>query len=260
MYVYKYSHFGNHISNYAESAHASLKHSLGTSSGKLMTVTLKVKKWYQELVDDRKCRLMTECLGESTEVVFDKVNGARLNNIRQKISCFAMYKIKLELSKSIISEKFIKECKCLLYYNYLLPYYYTLATFNTIPISLIPRCWRKDYLEGEDNTYNNHLTINNAEPVPANITKITTILPQFDYDLKLVHEGFHITHSKQKQIDIHNLIKNILEKITKQELEDLNSPTIVKAIKGQPKNTKRKMIALEHCIETKKEKDTKKLK
>ncbi|OAD74845.1 hypothetical protein PHYBLDRAFT_167188 [Phycomyces blakesleeanus NRRL 1555(-)] len=214
MYVYKYSHFGNRISNYAESARASLKHSLGTSSSKLMTVTLKI--------DDCKCRLMTECLGESTEVVFDKVNGARLNDIRQKISCFAMYKIKLELSKSIIPEKLTKE---------------------------------KDYLEGED-----HLTINNAEPVPANIAKITTISPQFEYDLELVHEGFHSTHSKQEQIDIHNLVKNILEKMTKQKLEDLNGPTIVEAIKGQPKNTKHKMIALEHCIEAEKEKDTKKLK
>ncbi|OAD65674.1 hypothetical protein PHYBLDRAFT_175852 [Phycomyces blakesleeanus NRRL 1555(-)] len=167
MYVYKYSHFGNRTSNRAESAHASLKHSLGTSSGKLMTVTLKVKKWYQELVDDRKCRLMTECLGESTEVVFDKVNGARLNDIY-------------------------------------------------------------------------HLTINNAEPVSANIAKITTISPQFDHDLELVHEGFHSTHSKQEQIDIHNLVKNILEKMTKQKLEDLNGPTIVEAIKGQPKNTKPK--------------------
>ncbi|OAD71617.1 hypothetical protein PHYBLDRAFT_70051 [Phycomyces blakesleeanus NRRL 1555(-)] len=71
MYVYKYPHFGNRTSNCAESAHASLKHSLGTSSGKLMTVTLKVKKWYQKLVDDCKCRLMTECLEESTEVVFE---------------------------------------------------------------------------------------------------------------------------------------------------------------------------------------------
>ncbi|OAD65225.1 hypothetical protein PHYBLDRAFT_175404 [Phycomyces blakesleeanus NRRL 1555(-)] len=255
MYVYKYPHFGNRTSNRAESAHASLKHSLGTSSDKLMTVTLKVKKWYQELVDDRKCRLMTECLGESTEVVFDKVNGVRLNDIRQKISRFAMDKIKLELSKSIIPEKLTKECKCLLHYNYLLPCYYTLATFNTIPISLIPRRWRKDYLEGED-----HLTINNAEPVPANIAKITTISPQFDYDLELVHEGFHSTHSKQEQIDIHNLVKNILEKTTKQKLEDLNGPTIVEDIKGRPKNTKREMIALQHCIEAEKEKDTKKLK
>ncbi|OAD80081.1 hypothetical protein PHYBLDRAFT_163130 [Phycomyces blakesleeanus NRRL 1555(-)] len=207
MYVYKYPHFGNHTSNRAESAHASLKHSLGTSSGKLMTVTLKV--------DDSA----------------------------------------LQWTKLIIPEKLTKECKCLLHYNYLLPCYHTLATFNTIPISLIPRRWRKDYLEGED-----HLTINNVEPVPANIAKITTISPQFDHDLELVHEGFHSTHSKQEQIDIHNLVKNILEKMTKQKLEDLNGPTIVEAIKGRPKNTKCKMIALKHCIEAEKEKDTKKIK
>ncbi|OAD66495.1 hypothetical protein PHYBLDRAFT_175043 [Phycomyces blakesleeanus NRRL 1555(-)] len=85
IYVYKYPHFGNRTSNRAESAHASLKHSLGTSSGKLNTVTLKVNKWYEELIAYHKHRLMVECLGESTTIVFDKTNAARLDDIRLKI-------------------------------------------------------------------------------------------------------------------------------------------------------------------------------
>ncbi|OAD76751.1 hypothetical protein PHYBLDRAFT_142260 [Phycomyces blakesleeanus NRRL 1555(-)] len=84
MYVYKHAHFGNCTSNHAESAHASLKHSLGTSLGKLKTVTLKVKKWYDKLVADRKHWLMVKSLGEGTKIVFDKVNAARLNDIRLK--------------------------------------------------------------------------------------------------------------------------------------------------------------------------------
>ncbi|OAD71775.1 hypothetical protein PHYBLDRAFT_72743 [Phycomyces blakesleeanus NRRL 1555(-)] len=44
-YVFKHPHFGNRTSNRAESSHASLKHALGTSSGKLKTVTMKVAKW-----------------------------------------------------------------------------------------------------------------------------------------------------------------------------------------------------------------------
>ncbi|OAD81166.1 hypothetical protein PHYBLDRAFT_161796 [Phycomyces blakesleeanus NRRL 1555(-)] len=203
------------------------------------------KQWNTVGVDCTR----VECLGESTEVVFYKVYRARLNDICQKISCFAIDKIKLELSKSIISEKLTKEYKCLLHYNYLLTCYHTLATFNTIPISLIPRCWRKDYLEGED-----HLTINNVESVPANIAKITTILPQFDYDFELVYEGFHSTHSKQEQIHIYNLVKNILEKMTKQKLEDLNDPTIVEAIKGRPKNTNFALFSRKQISSTQKQK------
>ncbi|OAD68481.1 hypothetical protein PHYBLDRAFT_173471 [Phycomyces blakesleeanus NRRL 1555(-)] len=91
------------------------------------------------LVDDHKCRLMTKYLEESTEVVFDKANTARLNDIRQKISCVTINKIKLELSKSIISEKLTKECKFLLRYKYLLQCYHTLTAFDIILICLIPR-------------------------------------------------------------------------------------------------------------------------
>ncbi|OAD75552.1 hypothetical protein PHYBLDRAFT_166788 [Phycomyces blakesleeanus NRRL 1555(-)] len=141
MYVYKHAHFGNRMSNRVESAHASLKHSFGTSPGKLKTVTLKVA--------DRKHRLMVESLGEETKIVFDKVNATRLNDVRLKVCRFAMDQIKLELSKSIIPKKLAKECKCLIQYNYLLPCYHTLAKFDTIPISCIPRRWRKNYLEEE---------------------------------------------------------------------------------------------------------------
>ncbi|OAD67112.1 hypothetical protein PHYBLDRAFT_151716 [Phycomyces blakesleeanus NRRL 1555(-)] len=90
MYVNKHIHFNNRTSNRADSACASLKHSLGTSSGKLKTVTLKVKKWYDELVANHKHRLMMESLGEGTKVVFNKVNAARLNDIRLKVCRFAM--------------------------------------------------------------------------------------------------------------------------------------------------------------------------
>ncbi|OAD76498.1 hypothetical protein PHYBLDRAFT_165024 [Phycomyces blakesleeanus NRRL 1555(-)] len=227
MYVYKHAHFGNRTSNRAESAHSSLKHSLGTSSGKLKAVTLKVKKWYDELVADRKHWLMVESLGEGTKIVFDKVNAARLNDIRLKVCRFAMDQIKLELSKSIISEKLAKECKCLIQYNYLLPY---------------------------------HLTIQNATPVPPNINNIKPITPEFNYALELICKHFANAQSEQEQINIYQLIEKTLKQIDAQKLENLKGPTVVEAIKGRPKNTKHKMIALEHCINTEKEKITKKIK
>ncbi|OAD73104.1 hypothetical protein PHYBLDRAFT_169358 [Phycomyces blakesleeanus NRRL 1555(-)] len=227
MYVYKHAHFSNRTSNRAESAHSSLKHSLGTSSGKLKTVTLKVKKWYDELVADHKHRLMVESLGEGTKIVFDKVNAARLNDIRLKVCRFAMDQIKLELSKSIIPKKLAKECKCLIQYNYLLPCYHTLAKFDTIPISCIPRCWRKNYLEGE-----NHLTIQNATPVPPNINNIKPITPEFNYALELICEHFANAQSEQEQINIYQLIEKTLKQIDAQKLENLKGPTVVEAIKG----------------------------
>ncbi|OAD75529.1 hypothetical protein PHYBLDRAFT_166766 [Phycomyces blakesleeanus NRRL 1555(-)] len=247
MYVYKHAHIGNRTSDRAESAHASLKHSLGTSSGKLKTVTLKVA--------DRKHWLMVESLGEGTKIVFDKVNATRLNDIRLKVCRFAMDQIKLELSKSIIPEKLAKECKCLIQYNYLLPCYHTLAKFDTIPISCIPRRWRKNYLEGE-----NHLTIQNATPVPPNINNIKPITPEFNYALELICEHFANAQSEQEQINIYQLIEKTLKQIDAQKLENLKGQTVVEAIKGRPKNTKRKMVALKHCINTKKEKITKKIK
>ncbi|OAD78866.1 hypothetical protein PHYBLDRAFT_140919 [Phycomyces blakesleeanus NRRL 1555(-)] len=220
MYVYKHAHFGNCMSDCAESAHASLKHSLGTSSGKLKTVTLKVTKWYDELVADRKHRLMVESLGEGTKIVFDKVNAARLNDIRLK-------------------------CKCLIQYNYLLPCYHTLAKFDTIPISCIPRRWRKNSLEGE---------------IPPNINNIKPITPKFNYALELICKHFANAQSKQEQINIYQWIEKTLKQINAQKLKNLKGPTVVEAIKGRPKNTKRKMIALGHCINTEKEKITKKIK
>ncbi|OAD67050.1 hypothetical protein PHYBLDRAFT_174758 [Phycomyces blakesleeanus NRRL 1555(-)] len=250
MYVYKHAHFGNYMLNHAESAHASLKHSLGTFSGKLKTVTLKVKKWYDELVADRKHWLMVESLGEGTKIVFNKVNAARLSDICLKVCRFAMDQIKLELSKSIIPKKLAKACKCLIQYNYLLPCYYTLAKFDTIP-----RCWRKNYLEGED-----HLTIQNATPVSPNINNIEPITPEFNYALELICKHFVNAQSKQEQINIYQLIEKTWKQIDAQKLKNLKSPTVVEAIKGRPKNTKHKVIALEHCINTKKEKITKKIK
>ncbi|OAD71532.1 hypothetical protein PHYBLDRAFT_170199 [Phycomyces blakesleeanus NRRL 1555(-)] len=204
MYVYKHVHFGNRTLNHAESAHASLKHSLGTSSGKLKTVTLKVKKWYDELVADRKHWLMVESLGEGTKIVFDKVNATRLNDIRLKVCRFAMDQIKLELSKSIIPKKLAKECKCLIQYNYLLSCYHTLAKFDTIPISCIPRRWRKNYLEGE---------------IPPNINNIKSITPEFNYALELICEHFANAQSKQEQINIYQLIEKTLKQIDAQKLE-----------------------------------------
>ncbi|OAD73103.1 hypothetical protein PHYBLDRAFT_169357 [Phycomyces blakesleeanus NRRL 1555(-)] len=254
MYVYKHAHFGNHMSNCTESAYASLNSSLGTSLGKLKTVTLKVKKWYDELVADHKHRLMVESL-EGTKIVFDKVNVTRLNDIHLKVCRFAMDQIKLELSKSIIPKKLAKECKCLIQYNCLLPCYHTLAKFNTIPISCIPRRWRKNYLEEE-----NHLTIQNTTPVPPNINNIKPITPEFNYALKLICEHFINAQSKQEQINIYQLIEKTLKQIDAQKLKSLKGPTVVEAIKGRPKNTKCKMIALEHCINTEKEKITKKIK
>ncbi|OAD66646.1 hypothetical protein PHYBLDRAFT_174940 [Phycomyces blakesleeanus NRRL 1555(-)] len=254
-YVFKHPHFGNCTSNRAESSHASLKHALGTSSGKLKTVTMKVVKWYEALVDDRKRRLTTECLGESTTVVFDKINSSRLNDIRHKVCRFAMDHIKLELAKSIIPEKLTKECECLINYNYLLPCYHQLAQYKKIPISCIPRRWRINYLEGED-----HSIIHNALPVPKNITKITTITPQLAYKLERVTQILTNAQSKQQQIHFEEYIDKIIELDSKQKLENLNGPTVVEAIKGRPKNTKRKMIALEHCLEAEKEETTKKTK
>ncbi|OAD72427.1 hypothetical protein PHYBLDRAFT_146616 [Phycomyces blakesleeanus NRRL 1555(-)] len=182
MYVYKHAHFGNCTSDRAESAHASLKHSLGTSLGKLKTVTLKVA--------DCKHQLMVESLGEGTKIVFDKVNAARLNDICLKVCRFAMDQIKLELSKSIIPKKLAKEYKCLIQYNYLLPCYHTLAKFDTIPISCISRCWRKNYLEGE---------------IPPNINNIKPITPKFNYALELICEHFANAQTKEQKA-----IKNII--------------------------------------------------
>ncbi|OAD81168.1 hypothetical protein PHYBLDRAFT_161797 [Phycomyces blakesleeanus NRRL 1555(-)] len=254
-YVFKHPHFGNRTSNRAESSHASLKHALGTSSGKLKTVTMKVVKWYEALVYDRKRRLTTECLGESTTVVFDKINSSRLNDIRHKVCRFAMDHIKLELAKSIIPEKLTKECECLINYNYLLPCYHQLAQYKKIPISCIPRRWRINYLEGED-----HSIIHNTLPVSKNITKITTITPQLAYKLEWVTQILTNAQSKQQQIHFKEYINKIIELDSKQKLENLNDPTVVEAIKDKPKNTKRKMIALKHCLEAEKEETTKKTK
>ncbi|OAD68831.1 hypothetical protein PHYBLDRAFT_149842 [Phycomyces blakesleeanus NRRL 1555(-)] len=255
MHVYKHAHFGNCTSNCAESVHASLKHSLGTSLSKLKTVTLKVKKWYDELIADRKHRLIVKSLGERTKIVFNKVNAARLNDIHLKVCRFAMDQIKLELSKSILPEKLAKECRCLIQYNYLLPCYHMLVKFNTIPTFCIPRFWRKNYLEGE-----NHLTIQNATPVPPNINNIKPITPEFNYALELICKHFANAQSKQEQINIYQLIERTLKQIDAQKLENLRGPTVVEVIKGRPKNTKHKRIALEHCINTKNEKITKKIK
>ncbi|OAD76935.1 hypothetical protein PHYBLDRAFT_165428 [Phycomyces blakesleeanus NRRL 1555(-)] len=252
-YVFKHPHFGNRTSNRAKSSHASLKYALGTSSGKLKTVTMKVVKWYEALFDDRKRRLTMECLGESTTVVFDKINSFRLNDIHHKICRFAMDHIKLELAKSIIPEKLTKECECLINYNYLLPCYHQLAQYKKIPISCIPRQWRINYLEGED-----HSIIHNALPVPKNITKITTITPQLAYKLERVTQILTNAQSKQQQIHFKEYIDKIIELDSKQKLENLNGLTVVEAIKDRPKNTKRKMIALEHCLEAEKEETTKK--
>ncbi|OAD66176.1 hypothetical protein PHYBLDRAFT_175471 [Phycomyces blakesleeanus NRRL 1555(-)] len=191
MYVYKHAHFGNRISNSAESTHASLKHSLGTSLGKLKTVTLKVKKWYDKLVADRKHWLMVESLGEGTKIVFNKVNAARLNDIRLKVY---------------------------------------------------------------------HLTIQNATPVLPNTNNIKPITPEFNYVLELICKYFANAQSKQEQINIYQLIEKTLKQIDAQKLKNLKGPTVVEAIKGRSKNTKRKMIALEHCINTEKEKIIKKIK
>ncbi|OAD68832.1 hypothetical protein PHYBLDRAFT_172691 [Phycomyces blakesleeanus NRRL 1555(-)] len=219
-YVFKHPHFGNRTSNHAESSHASLKHVLGTSSGKLKTVTMKVVKWYEALVDDRKRRLTMECFGESTTIVFDKINSSRLNDICHKVYRFAMDHIKLKLAKSIISEKLTKECECLINYNYLLPCYHQLA----------------------------------------HITKISTITPQLAYKLERVTQILTNAQSKQQQIHFEEYINKIIELDSKQKLENLNGPTVVEAIKGRPKNTKRKMIALEYCPEAEKEETIKKTK
>ncbi|OAD72695.1 hypothetical protein PHYBLDRAFT_73101 [Phycomyces blakesleeanus NRRL 1555(-)] len=189
MYVYKHAHFGNRTSNCGESAHASLKHSLSTSLGKLKTVTLKVKKWYDKLVADCKHWLMVESLEKEQKLI---------NDMRLKVCKFAMDQIKLELSKSIIPKKLAKECKCFIQYNYLFPCYHTLAKFDTIPIFCIPSRWRKKYLEGE-----NHLTIQNATPVPPNINNIKPITPEFNYALELICEHFANAQSKQQQINIY---------------------------------------------------------
>ncbi|OAD70061.1 hypothetical protein PHYBLDRAFT_71504 [Phycomyces blakesleeanus NRRL 1555(-)] len=53
-------------------------------------------------------------------------------------------------------------------------------------------------------------------------------------------------------------INKIIELDSKQKLENLNDPIVVEAIKDRSKNTKRKMIALEHCLEAEKKETTKK--
>ncbi|OAD75500.1 hypothetical protein PHYBLDRAFT_143747 [Phycomyces blakesleeanus NRRL 1555(-)] len=103
-FLERYLYFGNCTSNCAESAQASLKHSLGTSSGKLKTVALKVKIWYEEFVDDCKRRLTVEYIRGSTNVALNKIKSASLTEIRYRISRYEIDKIKLKLSKSIIPE------------------------------------------------------------------------------------------------------------------------------------------------------------
>ncbi|OAD67867.1 hypothetical protein PHYBLDRAFT_173778 [Phycomyces blakesleeanus NRRL 1555(-)] len=241
-YVYKYLHFGNRTSNRAENTHASLKHAFCTSSGKLKTATMKITRWYEELVDNRKRRLTTGCLGESTTVVFDKVNSSRLNYIRHKMCLFAVDRINLELAKSIIPEKLTKECECLINYKYLLPCYHQLVQYNKILISSIPRRWRIYYFEGED-----HSIIHNALSVPKNITKITTTTPQLAYKLERVTQILTNAQSEQQQIHSEEYIDKIIELDSKKKFEDLNCTKIVKAIKGRQKKQQQKTVAMEVC-------------
>ncbi|OAD67111.1 hypothetical protein PHYBLDRAFT_174497 [Phycomyces blakesleeanus NRRL 1555(-)] len=104
------------------------------------------------------------------------------------------------------------------------------------------------------------LTIQNATPVLSNTNNIKPITPEFNYALELICEHFANAQSEQEQINIYQLIEKTLKQIDAQKLKNLKGPTVVEAIKGRPKNTKCKMIALEHCINTKKEKTTKKIK
>ncbi|OAD71048.1 hypothetical protein PHYBLDRAFT_148268 [Phycomyces blakesleeanus NRRL 1555(-)] len=115
-------------------------------------------------------------------------------------------------------------------------------------------------LQSDQSKSFDHLTIQNATTVPPNINNIKPITSEFNYALELICKHFANAQSKQEQINIYQLIERTLKQIDVQKLKNLKGPTVVEAIKGQPKNTKHKMIALEHCINTKKEKTTKKLK
>ncbi|OAD70343.1 hypothetical protein PHYBLDRAFT_171726 [Phycomyces blakesleeanus NRRL 1555(-)] len=210
--------------NRAESAHAS-KHSLGTSSGKLKTVILKVKKWCEELVADSKHRLMVECIGENTTILFNKRNAARLNDIRHKIGCNCPNQLS-QRRKTKSADVSLHTINC----SHVIISLLNLISFQ-FPVFQDSR---------EENAWK-------AKPLTLPMvfcisTKVSTTHRANNYKLIFNYQS-----------------KKIAAQIVQQKLEDLNSPKIVEAIKGLHKNTKRKIIALEHCIENEKEQKTTKL-